>query len=106
MNAGVEVVLGDGPAKGAAFVTDAFSWPPPEEIRVVTGGKKGPELLDPPEDEPRPGEQLHFYRRMSHGHYCGRRKCSLVACYHLLRSAPVPQPTLFEAGVKMVGGSL
>ena len=102
----VEVVLADGPAAGAAFATDAYaSWPPPEEIRVVTGGRKGPELLDLPDDEPRPGERLHTYRRVSHGHYCGRRSCSLVASYHLLRSAPVPQPSLFEAGIRAVGGN-
>ena len=100
--AGIEVVLGDGPAAGSAFTTDAYPWPPPEEIRVVTGGRKGPELLDLPDDEPRPGEKLHTYRRTSHGHYCGRRSCSLVASYSLLRSAPVPQPSLFEAGIGAV----
>ena len=101
---GMEIVLGDGPAAGSAFLTDAYPWPPPEDIRVVTGGSKGPELLDLPEDEPRPGERLHVYGRTSHGHYCGRRSCTLVASYHLLRSAPVPQPSLFEAGVSVVGG--
>ena len=103
--AGIEIVLGDGPARGAAFLTDAYaSWPPPEEIRVVTGGRKGPELLDLPGDEPRPGERLHVYRRASHGHVCGRRSCVLVASYSILRSAPVPQPSLFEAGIRAVGG--
>ena len=102
---GIEIVLGDGPAAGSTFVTGAFSWPPPEEIRVVTGGKKGPELLDLPDEAPRPGERLHTYGRTSHGHYCGRRSCSLVASYHLLRSAPVPQPSLFEAGIRSVGGA-
>ena len=100
---GVEIVLDNGPAAGSAFTTDAYPWPPPEEIRVVTEGSKGPELLDLPEDEPRPGERLHVYRRASHGHYCGRRSCILVASYSILRSAPVPQPTLFEAGIRAVG---
>ena len=103
--AGVEVVLGDGPAAGSAFLTDAFAWPPPEEILVVTGGSKGPEFLDLPEDEPRPGEGLHVYRRTSHGHPCGPRSCTLVASYSLPRSAPIPQPSLFEAGIKAVGGA-
>ena len=98
----IEIVLGDGPAGGVTFATDAFSWPPPEEIRVVTGGRKGPELLDLPEDEPRPGERLHTYRRTHHGHFCGRRSCTLVASYSHLRSAPVPQPSLFEAGMRAV----
>lgn len=100
----IEIVLGDGPAAGSAFLTDAYPWPPPEEIRVVTGGKKGPELLDLPEDGPRPGERLHAYRPTLYGHYCGRRSCVLVASYDLLRSAPIPQPTLFEAGIRAVGG--
>ncbi len=102
----VEVVLGDGPAAGATFTTDAYtSWPPPEEIRVVTGGKNGPELLDLPDDEPRPGERLHTYRRTFYGHWCTRRRCGLLAEYSILRSAPVPQPSLFEAGIRAVGGA-
>ena len=100
---GIEIVLGDGPAADSAFTTDAFSWPPPEEIRVVTGGRKGPELLDLPDDAPRPGERLHAYRRTLYGHYRRGRGCSLVAFYDLLRSAPVPQPSLFEAGIRAVG---
>lgn len=96
----IEIILADGPddLAGAAFETDAFSWPPPEEIQVVTSeaGKNGPELLDLPEDKPRPGEHLHVYRRSHHGHFCGSRRCWLVASYSWLRSAPVPQPSLFE----------
>lgn len=102
---GVEIVLLNGPCRDSVFETDVFSWPPPEEIQVVTGGKKGPELLDLPDDEPRPGERLHTYQRSHHGHFCGRRgRCRLVASYHLVRSAPVPQPSLFEAGIRIAGG--
>jgi hypothetical protein len=94
----VEIVLTGGPAGGALFKTEAFGWPPPEEIRVVTGGTNGPELLDLPEDEVRPGEQLHLYRRGGYGHVC--RPCRPLAWYALERSAPKPEPTLFEAGIR------
>ena len=99
---GVEVLLLDGPAGGSGFVTGAFGFPPPEEIRVVTGGKKGPELLDLPEDEVRPGERLHHYRRESHGTYRAGRGGGFFGTYRLVRSAPVPQPSLFEAGLRGV----
>ena len=100
--AGVEILLTDGPAAEASFVTGALGWPPPEEIRVVTGGKKGPELLDLPGDVVRPGERLHLYRRTHCGTYRAGRSGGFFASYRLLRSAPVPQPSLFEAGVRSV----
>jgi hypothetical protein len=96
----IEILLSGGPAGGALFKTDAFPWPPPEEIRVVTGGKKGPELLDLEGDEARPGEQLHLYKRDGYGHAC--RPCRMLAWYALERSAPKPEPTLFEAGIRAV----
>ncbi len=100
--AGIEILLHDGPAGGSAFITPAFGWPPPEEVRVVTGGKKGPELLDLPDDEVCPGEQLHLYRRESHGTYRAGRSGGFFGSYRLARSAPVPEPTLFEAGIRGV----
>ena len=84
---GVEVLLMDGPAGGSGFETDAFSWPPPREIRVVTGGSKGPELLDLPEEEVRPGERLHVYRRESFGTYRAGRSGGFFGTYRLVRSA-------------------
>lgn len=99
---GIEVILSGGPAAGSVFTTDTLSWPPPKEVRIVTGGKKGPELLDAPDDEPRPGEHLHIYRQQFHGYFC--RPCRLGAYYSFLRSAPKPAPTLFEGspGTKAV----
>lgn len=100
----IEIILVDGPARveGGAFVTDAFAWPPPQTLRVVTGGPKGPELLDLPGDEVRPGERLHVYRRASGGTYKAGRSCGFFATYRIVRSAPVPQPSLFEAGLRSV----
>ena len=100
--AGVEIVLlGEGiAAGGAVFRTDAFGWPPPKEIRVVTGGKKGAQLLHHPNDEARAGEQLHVYERVGYGHFC--RPCRAGAFYSLMRSSPVPQPSLFESELRSV----
>ena len=99
----IEILLSGGPseADGSLFKTDAFSWPSPEEVEVVTGGKKGAELLDLEDDEVRPGERLHIYRRSSYGHAC--RPCRMVAWYEHQWSAPKPAPTLFEAGIRSVG---
>lgn len=92
------IALADGPKNlaSATFETDAFPWPPPEEIRVVTAGRLGPELLDLPEDEPRSGEDLHVYRRVLYGIGCAGnpRRSYPTGYYELLRSAPPVQPTL------------
>ncbi len=92
------IALADGPPglAGATFDTEAFPWPPPEEIRVVSGGNKGPELLDLPNDDPRPGEDLHTYRRVLFGIGCAGspRRSYPTGYYELLRSAPPSQPAL------------
>lgn len=100
----ITVCISDGPAANSSFETDAFDWPPPRKIRVVTGGKHGPEILELPEDEPRSGENLHVYRHVFFGLGCNRKRRSYpMGYYEIVSSAPpaaqatlLAQPTLFE----------
>ena len=96
-----ELYLVDGPCAGAGFdPVEGFGYP--QHIRVVSGGKHGPVLLDLPEDEPKPGEQLHHYELASKGFWDAGRRGGMFATYRCVRSAPDPSPSLFESELRDV----
>lgn len=63
-----------GPCAGEYSATS--TWPPPARIRAVYGGgllgDGAPAVLDLPDDELDPGEQLLEYVRVSYGFMCSR----------------------------------
>ncbi len=79
---GIAVSLLDGPAAGF-YETQLES--APDELMAVTSTIDGAAaVLDLPEDMPTLGENVHTYRKVGHGHMCGRR-CVTVAHYELTK---------------------
>lgn len=76
----IDVYLVDGPAVGG-YETSFEA--PPDDLQAVTSTLDGAaSVLDLPGDAPALGENVHTYRRIGHGHTCGRGKGGCVTSWY------------------------